>query len=591
MAARKQLPSRTETAILTKSKRRCCLCFHLNQDYGEKLGQVAHLDGNPENDIEDNLAYLCFDHHSLFDSTTRQHKNYTTTEVKAAREDLCSRNGTLDSDRAVQWIIVLDGVVAEFNKPRVEAIAARLQELLQDPQLTITRIQRGSVRVTVESGAGAFRLIKSLFDEGRVPDILGHRIRSIQTVADVYHPIERAMVADNPNLRQAAATAVGELGLATREAFQALVAVLRQDVESKVRCAAARSLGVLGPDAEAVAALVDALRDESSDVRAAASAALGKSSSIDPRLVDSILSMLADDAGIVRNAAAESLGALAFVDPTLFRKSAKRYFIANVSGPFVRSGFERIGPATIPVLVDCLAEETVEIRRMAAQSLGSVGVTDESTIHPLVRALADASSTVRQAAARSLGACGSHDKEALAALTDAAKDVDTRVCLSAVEALGRSTIPDARALHAITDLMKGAPDSQVRLSAVEAVSQICARLEPDGADQEFVKQALASLADALEDKDSAVAQSSLGALLRIGQPAIDALASRLKHLNSQTRLAAANALGEFGPLAIDTVPLLRNALGDDDKLVQSAARMALGRIDRSPGIAPRASRV
>lgn len=40
------------------------------------------------NYAEDNLAFLCMEHHSLYDSTTSQHKNYTLTEAKDARQRL-----------------------------------------------------------------------------------------------------------------------------------------------------------------------------------------------------------------------------------------------------------------------------------------------------------------------------------------------------------------------------------------------------------------------------------------------------------------------------------------------------------------------
>src|ERR1700676_2693725 len=87
-SSRKRTPTDIETAVLAKSARRCALCFHLNGDLTEKRGQIAHLDGDRTNSAEDNLAYMCLDHHSLFDSTTKQHNNYTIPEVKAARAKL-----------------------------------------------------------------------------------------------------------------------------------------------------------------------------------------------------------------------------------------------------------------------------------------------------------------------------------------------------------------------------------------------------------------------------------------------------------------------------------------------------------------------
>jgi hypothetical protein len=73
---------------LTQSLRRCALCFHLHKDTQEKKGQIAHLDRRRSNSTEDNLVFLCLSHHSDYDSTTSQHKNYTIAEVKDARDAL-----------------------------------------------------------------------------------------------------------------------------------------------------------------------------------------------------------------------------------------------------------------------------------------------------------------------------------------------------------------------------------------------------------------------------------------------------------------------------------------------------------------------
>ncbi|MBS1701118.1 MAG: hypothetical protein JST12_05620 [Armatimonadetes bacterium] len=88
MANRKKTPTPTETSVLTKSARRCPVCFHLFGDLEVKHGQIAHLDKNPANFSEDNLAFMCLDHHSDFDSTTSQHKNFTRPEIVELRRRL-----------------------------------------------------------------------------------------------------------------------------------------------------------------------------------------------------------------------------------------------------------------------------------------------------------------------------------------------------------------------------------------------------------------------------------------------------------------------------------------------------------------------
>lgn len=53
-----------------------------------KSGQIAHLDRDSANNSEANLAFLCFDHHDEYDSTSSQRKNFTVGEVKEFREEL-----------------------------------------------------------------------------------------------------------------------------------------------------------------------------------------------------------------------------------------------------------------------------------------------------------------------------------------------------------------------------------------------------------------------------------------------------------------------------------------------------------------------
>jgi len=85
---RRHTSTEIETSVFLKSARRCALCFWLSRDLREKSGQIAHLNRDPSNCSEDNLAFMCLPHHSQYDSKTSQHKNYTIQEVKAARARL-----------------------------------------------------------------------------------------------------------------------------------------------------------------------------------------------------------------------------------------------------------------------------------------------------------------------------------------------------------------------------------------------------------------------------------------------------------------------------------------------------------------------
>jgi hypothetical protein len=88
MNARTRIPEHIQHRVLDRSRRRCALCVHFDADWGQKEGQIAHLDRNPSNFAEDNLAFLCLPHHDDYDTKRRQTKNLTITEAKTARNRL-----------------------------------------------------------------------------------------------------------------------------------------------------------------------------------------------------------------------------------------------------------------------------------------------------------------------------------------------------------------------------------------------------------------------------------------------------------------------------------------------------------------------
>ena len=88
MATRATISPQVIADVLVASRRRCCLCFALSNDAGEKKGQVAHLDQNSSNSSRDNLVFLCLDHHDQYDSRTSQAKGLTIDEVRQYRGQL-----------------------------------------------------------------------------------------------------------------------------------------------------------------------------------------------------------------------------------------------------------------------------------------------------------------------------------------------------------------------------------------------------------------------------------------------------------------------------------------------------------------------
>ena len=89
------------------------------------------------------------------------------------------------------------------------------------------------------------------------------------------------------------------------------------------------------------------------------------------------------------------------------------------------------------------------------------------------------------------------------------------------------------------------------------------------------------LGKALEDEDADVRSSAVGALLRIGPGAAEAVPQLIKALKDEdwdVRMGAADVLGILGPAAEDCVPQLITALQDTDCYVRNSVAQALVKI-------------
>ena len=94
MAPRKKVSGSTQAEVLVQSRRRCCVCFGLNRDEGIKKGQIAHIDGDRNNNRIDNLAFICLDHHDEYDSKTSQSKGFTQKEIERYRDEMYYKFGS-----------------------------------------------------------------------------------------------------------------------------------------------------------------------------------------------------------------------------------------------------------------------------------------------------------------------------------------------------------------------------------------------------------------------------------------------------------------------------------------------------------------
>lgn len=120
MSKRKKIPDAIVTDILFKSRRRCCLCAFLRGEDSVKKGQIAHLNGNASDNKEDNLAFLCLEHHDEYDGQTSVSKGITPKEIKRYRDLLYTKNDSADMVRRKTPLQQPKAAAGESNEIAIE---------------------------------------------------------------------------------------------------------------------------------------------------------------------------------------------------------------------------------------------------------------------------------------------------------------------------------------------------------------------------------------------------------------------------------------------------------------------------------------
>jgi HEAT repeat protein len=338
------------------------------------------------------------------------------------------------------------------------------------------------------------------------------------------------LAADDPEVRQAAVVALGQLGDA--RAVPELTRVMVTDAELLV--IAAGALAKIG-DRRPFEALLSLLNHPDAAARLAVVSALNSIGH--PEM------------------AARVAPLLQAADPHL-RESAIR-----VAGYF---GYRECADG----LLTACEDPDENVRRAAVVHLPYLD--DDRAIPLLQQALRTDTPKVRAAAARAMGQVTG----AAPALLEALNDPDAWVRYGAARALGHNSAPDV--LNVLVERANSDPAMQVRIACLEALGET------------GKEAAVAVLARVAGSDDLELARASLRALGQIIHPAaVPPLLEALRAPNPLKRLEAARALGQRrGPATADEVEALRwIAAGDADASVAETAIAALGRLGTSQATA------
>ena len=300
----------------------------------------------------------------------------------------------------------------------------------------------------------------------------------------------RALNADLPELRMAAANAIGELAVA--DAVPKLVERF-EDPDPRVRARAARACRNIG-DARATQPLTGLLGDPKATVRVEAAEALGRIGNREA--LQALLQLYDDDSEQVRRIAVRGFGQFRNDRPVEYLAEALTDESAAVRRTAVFSLIELLSnvptekshgireavveqlsasedPSVIDPLVEILDAGVKDAqRRNTAWLLGRVMDGDENrdAIDALVDTLAEGGKMTKQFAATSLAEVGGTytEEELLALAKDSNQDTDARA--QAVFTLGK--IGDEDTAEEIERLLDSTDDEQVRQRAFSALSKL-----------------------------------------------------------------------------------------------------------------------
>lgn len=487
----------------------------------------------------------------------------------------------------------LDGLSGLGELRRALALQEWRDEDVDAQVSAIDRQYRGEMQQRFE------RAVRQVFEHGDVTsqvallDLLGEvgvSVRGVGTqdgLGRVFSAdIGRLATHGEPEVREAAARALGQVHADPEAATPALAGLLNaQDANLRHAAAASAagmmhlagqlagkarsSAGVVGSrtDAATVARAVlplagRALHDPVPQVRRRGMEVVGWAASaacaltLDQREMDTLrpaggglpaddaraellplLVALHDQAPAIAAALGDSDGQVR----ALTRRSLE--LIADLRCRWLKGGSTDADPlqsvlkAAAPALAESVTDPDWRARRSAVNVLDSLGADAAPTAGALAQALQDPDRFVRWAAARALGKLAPGAATvAVPGLTRLLGDADVDLCLAAATALeqyGHAALPAAPAL---AEMVRGKSALEMRLAAVHALEQI----GPAAA-----STAVPVLTDALTDTDPHV------------------------------RHAAAVALGKYGPAAKDAIGALQRARGDSILEVEQAATEAV----------------
>nr|WP_322708826.1 HEAT repeat domain-containing protein [Nostoc sp. ChiSLP03a]MDZ8209925.1 HEAT repeat domain-containing protein [Nostoc sp. ChiSLP03a] len=183
---------------------------------------------------------------------------------------------------------------------------------------------------------------------------------------------------ESENVRNSAAVALGNLGNASPQVVEALLALLKDESQS-VGYYAAVALGMLGnASPQVVEVLLVLLKHESDIVRNFAAYALGKLGNASPQVVEALLALLKHESESARYSAAYALGKLGNASPQVVETllALLKHESDNIVCYSAVKALGKLGnasPQVVEALLALLKDKSQIVPNFAGEALGKLG--------------------------------------------------------------------------------------------------------------------------------------------------------------------------------------------------------------------------
>jgi HEAT repeat protein len=561
----------------------------------ERLADLLAL-GHPSCPAESDRQSKEFQQICKIVETTKSQKSAVNLLLRALQEndERVSWSATekfTDFDRACEAIGALDKLLTHED-PRVRAGAAcalcngyRAKAAPAVPALTrcvaetCPDLKEYAIRALGEIGPSAKAAVpalkNALHDEDKSNRVeIAKALWHIEQQPEDVVPIFADILENDPDARYDCAECIKEMGPWAAAAVPALIKAL-QDNEDTTRSNVAEALGEIGPQAAAaIPALIETLEhDKYCFAKGNAAEALGKigDEKAVPLLIDALKN---EDTSIRFNAidALEAFGPKAKAAvPALIREVQSGE--SNAWGAAKALGAIDAEGVSTPVLIDALSNEDSTLPQFALYGLKGIGRKAAAAEKALHDRLSDTEPGVRIASAAAYYAVSGKTDDAVPVLQSALQIKDDWTAqMWAADALADIGPAAKAAVPELTACLKS--DSRY------AVTSSCEALGKIGPD---ATAAVPALTEQLQRSDDAYTRVCIArALWRINRSdkSLPVFEDAIKNSGDFMAVSeAAEAIGEMGPQAAGSAPLLKPLLKDSDPFVRKAAAKALKQIE------------